>query len=285
MQITMTGRSIGYRRVSTAEQVGSALGLDAQQHAIDATAARLGLTVAATFTDAGVSGGLPLEQRPALLAALDALNRGDVLIVAKRDRLGRDVLNVAMLERLTERKGARIVSAAGEGTDDDGPTSVLMRQIIDSFAQYERAIIRARTRAALAVKKARGQRVGGVPFGFQVDTDGRSLIPHAGEQRALALIAEQRQAGATFQATADTLNARGFRSRTGRPWSWQSVQARTADAEDKAPSGALCAPEAKVCCSIVARLDVWGKIWRPQGEPTFFPTLPVSGRVQIEARR
>jgi DNA invertase Pin-like site-specific DNA recombinase len=246
MQITMTGRAIGYRRVSTAEQVGSTLGLDAQQHAIDATAARLGLTVAATFTDAGVSGGLPLEQRPALLAALDALHRGDVLIVAKRDRLGRDVLNVAMLERLTERKGARIVSSAGEGTDDDGPTSVLMRQIIDSFAQYERAIIRARTRAALAAKKVRGQRVGGVPFGFQVDTDGRSLIPHAAEQRAIALIVELRATGATFRAIADVLNARGFRSRTGRPWSWQSVQARTADAEHKAPSGALSGAEAKV---------------------------------------
>ena len=47
----------------------------------------------------------------------DALGKGDVLIVAKRDRLGRDVLNVAMFERLAERKGARIVSAAGEGTD------------------------------------------------------------------------------------------------------------------------------------------------------------------------
>jgi hypothetical protein len=53
-----------------------------------------------------------------------------VLLVAKRDRLGRDVLNVAMIERLLERKCARVVSAAGEGTEDDGPTSILMRQII-----------------------------------------------------------------------------------------------------------------------------------------------------------
>jgi hypothetical protein len=42
-------------------------------------------------------------------------------LVAKRDRLARNVLNVAILARLVERKGARIVSAAGEGTDDDGP--------------------------------------------------------------------------------------------------------------------------------------------------------------------
>ena len=83
---------------------------------------------------AGQVAGLALEQRPALLAALDAIGKGDVLIVAKRDRLGRDVLNVAMFERLAERKGARIVSAAGEGTDTNDPTSRLMRQIVDYFA-------------------------------------------------------------------------------------------------------------------------------------------------------
>lgn len=225
-------RAIGYRRVSTAEQAGSGLGLDAQQTAIAAGAARLGLPLADTFTDTGISGGLPLEQRPGLLAALDAIGKGDVLIVAKRDRLGRDVLNVAMFERLAERKGARIVSAAGEGTDTNDPTSRLMRQIVDCFAEYERAIIRARTRAALAVKKARGERVGGIPFGYQLAGDGRTLEPHANEQRALALLQELRAAGYTFRAVADELNRQGFRSRTGSPWVRQTVHmfARTARA-------------------------------------------------------
>src|SRR4051812_44658006 len=107
-----TPRAIGYRRVSTAEQVGSGLGLDAQQTAIAAAATRVGLPLEETFTDSGLSGGLPLEQRPALLVALDRLGKGDVLIVAKRDRLGRDVLNVCLIQKLVERKGARIVSAA-----------------------------------------------------------------------------------------------------------------------------------------------------------------------------
>lgn len=216
-------RAIGYRRVSTTEQAGSGLGLDAQETAIAATAARLGLSLAETFTDAGLSGGLSLEQRPGLLAALDAIGKRDVLIVAKRDRLGRDVLNVAMFERLAERKGARIVSAAGEGTDTNDPTSRLMRQIVDCFAEYERAIIRARTRAALAVKKARGERVGGIPFGSQLAGDGRTLEPHADEQRALGLLRELRAAGFTFRAVADELNRQGFRSRTGGPWVRQSV--------------------------------------------------------------
>ena len=216
-------RAIGYRRVSTTEQSSSGLGLEAQDGAIASAANRLGLRVSATFTDAGVSGGLPLEQRPGLLSALDAIGSNDVLIVAKRDRLGRDVLNVAMFERLAERKGARIVSAAGEGTETDDPTSRLMRQIVDCFAEYERAIIRTRTRAALAVKKARGERVGGIPFGYRVDHDGRTLRPHTEEQQALRLLRELRAAGYTYRAIAGELNRQGFRSRNGGPWVRQSV--------------------------------------------------------------
>jgi len=225
-----TPRAFGYRRVSTTEQAGSGLGLDAQQTAIATAATRIGLPLAETFTDSGVSGGLPLEQRPGLVAALDGIGKGDVLIVAKRDRLGRDVLNVCVIQKLVERKGARIISAAGEGSDDDGPTSILMRQIIDAFGQYERAIIRARTRAALAVKKARGERVGGIPFGYQLAEDGQALIAHPDEQRALAVLRDLRAAGYTYRAIAEELNRQRFRSRTGGLWVRQSVHmlARTA---------------------------------------------------------
>jgi site-specific DNA recombinase len=220
-----TGRAIGYFRVSTDEQSSSGLGLEAQSAAILAAATRFGLTVAESFTDAGISGGLPLEQRPALMAAVNALRRGDVLIVAKRDRLGRDVFNVAMIERLAEKKGARIVSAAGEGTDDDGPTSILMRQIIDAFSQYERALIRTRTKAALHAKRGRGERCGGIPFGFQLAADGRSLMPNATEQATLAVVADCRRRRLSLRAIAAELNRRGYSTRSGSPFRFQYVAA------------------------------------------------------------
>jgi DNA invertase Pin-like site-specific DNA recombinase len=105
-----------------------------------------------------------------------------------------------------------------------------MRQMVDCFAEYERAIIRARTRAALAVKKSRGERVGGIPFGFQLASDGRTFDLHAEEQRALRLLRELRAAGSTYRAVAEELNRQGFRSRTGGLWVPQSVHqlARTA---------------------------------------------------------
>lgn len=218
--------AVGYLRVSTDGQVISGLGLDAQRAAITGAAARLGLSVAQWFTDAGVSGGASLDARPGLLAAIDALRRGDALIVAKRDRLGRDVLNVALAERLAQRKGARVVSAAGEGTDGDGPTDVLMRQMLDAFAQFEKALIGARTRAALQAKRARGYRAGTVPFGYVADADGR-LSPDAGEQRILGRVAELRAAGMTGAAIADALNTQGYRTRQGGGWRQEYVSRLT----------------------------------------------------------
>jgi DNA invertase Pin-like site-specific DNA recombinase len=214
-------RAIGYRRVSTDEQE---LGLDAQQSAIEACCARQTFVLAATYTDQGLSGGLPIEKRPGLLAAVNALRRGDVLIVAKRDRLGRDVLHVAMTERLVERRGARIVSAAGEGTDTEGPTGQLMRGVIDLFAQFERAIIGLRTSAALQAKKARGERAGTLPFGMRLSDDGRTLDENPNEQAALTFIRAKRASGWTLQAIADELNALGHRTRPGGFWRQQYVR-------------------------------------------------------------
>ena len=216
--MAVSGRVIGYRRVSTQDQADSGLGLEPQQTAIESAAERLGLSLVQTFTDAGVSGGLALEHRPALLAALDGLGSGDALIVAKRDRLGRDVLHVSMIQRLIERKGARVVSAAGEGTEDDGPTSILMRQIIDAFAEYERAIIRARTRAAMAAAKKRGQRVGWIPFGKRLSGDGVHLEDEPEQQAMLHEIHRLRNRGLALITICDELNARGLRNRQGRLW-------------------------------------------------------------------
>ena len=110
--------------------------------------------------------------------ALSASRRHDVLIVAKRDGLGRDVIVVALIERVIARRGARIVSAAADGTDNEDPSNVLMRRLIDSFAEYERLIIGARTKSALAAKRRRGERVSGLaPFGSRFSPDGRTLDP------------------------------------------------------------------------------------------------------------
>jgi DNA invertase Pin-like site-specific DNA recombinase len=172
-----------------------------------------------------VSGSTGLEKRPALLEAIAALKKGDVLMVSKRDRLGRgEPLLVAMIERAVQRKGARIQSAAGEGTDSDSPSDVLMRRMVDAFAEYERLIIIARTKAALGAKKARGERTGSVPYGYALAADGKRLIPHETEQAALQVVRLLRQGGATYRAIAGELAARGYVPRGGAAWHPQTIK-------------------------------------------------------------
>lgn len=222
---TPSNRAVGYLRVSTDGQADSGLGLDAQRASLDAAAGRHGLTLGDVFTDAGLSGALDLDDRPGLFAAIGALRRGDVLIVAKRDRLGRDVVAVAMIERLITRKGARVLSAAGEGTESDDPASMLQRRILDAFAEYERLIIGQRTKAALRAKRARGERAGTVPFGYQLGADGQTLLANLDEQRIMRLIRELRDAGHSQRAIADELNRQGFTTRRGTEWRHQYVAA------------------------------------------------------------
>ncbi|MFC1705871.1 recombinase family protein [Planctomycetota bacterium] len=215
-------RAIAYLRVSTDQQTESGAGIEAQRAACILAAERLDVPVVSYHVDAGLSGSIPLDRRPGLLAAIDNIAKDDVLLVAKRDRLGRDVVLVALIERLVERKGARIVSAAGEGTETDGPSGQLMKTICDAFAQYERALVRARTKAALAAKKARRERTGGVPYGY-ADQEGK-LIPIPEEQRVLRVMRELRSDGRSFRAIANELNERGVRPKRGKKWWPASVR-------------------------------------------------------------
>lgn len=216
--------AISYIRVSTEEQTESGAGLAAQADACQAYAQRAGLEVVASYSDESISGAAGLDKRPGLLEAIAGLGRGDVLVVAKRDRLGRDPIVVAMVEAAVRRKGARVVSAAGEGTEGDGPTDVLMRRIVDAFSEYERLVIGARTKAALQAKIKRNERVGKVRFGYRLAGDGTTLVEDAGEQEAIGIINQLHNRGESLRAIAAELNRRGIRTKAGASeWMHTSV--------------------------------------------------------------
>ena len=204
-----------YVRVSTQDQSEAGHGLNAQRDACQAWAARQGEAVAAFFSDEGVSGSKSLEHRPALLELLAGLKRGDVVLVAKRDRVARDVVISAMTEAAIERKGARLVSAAGEGSEDDSPAGLLMKRLIDSFAEYERAVIASRTKAALQAKKRRGERVGSVQYGYHMAADGIHLEADEAEQAIIRLAKEYSGKGLSLRGVAARLASKGLYARNG----------------------------------------------------------------------
>jgi DNA invertase Pin-like site-specific DNA recombinase len=213
-------RAVAYIRVSTEDQN---LGPQAQRAALERWSAANGVEIVALFEE-HVSGGVELDKRPQLLAALNALalHSAGVLIVAKRDRLARDVMVAAMVERLAERQGARVLSADGTG-NGSGPEEQLMRHLVAAFAEYERQMIKARTKAALAVKRGRGERVSGrVPFGFRLATDATHLEADPEEQRTISLVQQLRADGRPLRAIVERLNTDGVPARGGR-WHLTSV--------------------------------------------------------------
>lgn len=214
--------AVAYIRVSTSEQH---LGPEAQRAAIEAWAARAGVSVTAWHVDHGVSGATPVEERNAFCAALASLREhgAGVLVVAKRDRVARDVVVAAMAERAAVAAGARLVSADGAG-NGDSPADAFMRNVIDSASAYERALIRLRTKQALAAKAAKGERVGAIPFGYRIADDGVRLERDDAEQGVLAVVRELRAAGLSGRAIVRELAARGLVSRACRPFGLAQVQ-------------------------------------------------------------
>ena len=217
-------RVVGYVRVSTDDQ---ALGPAAQREALFRWCASHGAELVSVSEDLGVSGAAPLDRRPGLLEAIDALepSGATVLLVAKRDRLARDFIVAAMIEASVAREGARVASVAEAGTEGGGddPSAFLMRSLVDVFAQYERLMIRNRTRAALAVKRARGERVGQVPYGSRVAADGVHLEEHPEEARVVELVGELHTAGVSTRAIAARLDEEGAPCR-GVRWHRSTVR-------------------------------------------------------------
>lgn len=218
-------RAIALVRVSTEKQD---LSPAAQVRAINTFAKANGLTVAKVYEEIGVSGGAAIEDRPVLLEAVDAvrsLNAG-VLLVAKRDRLARDVVAAGLITRLVERNGGVVRTADGIGNGEDAE-SKLLAGIVDLFAQYERAVIKGRTRAALSLKRIRGEALGGsLPtYGYRFTKGRRSggkivkmLVTDPKEQEVVLRIVRLRRRGRSLAAIAKALNRSGVPSKAGGKW-------------------------------------------------------------------
>lgn len=143
---------VGYARVSSQAQ-DLQLQLDALQKA--------GCSESNIFVDK-VSGAR--TERPGLDACLHALQPGDTLIVWRLDRLGRSMPHlVGLVESLLKRKvGFR--SLCDGAIDTTTASGELMFNIFSSLAQFERRLIQERTRAGLAVARARGRKGGRLPI-------------------------------------------------------------------------------------------------------------------------
>lgn len=212
-----------YARTSTDRQD---IGMDAQIKSCLDYCRKVNGQVKNIFKDEGFSGSLSLDKRPGILEAISTLEKGDILLVAKRDRLSRgDAMAMAMIESSVLRKKAKIVSAAGEGTDNDDPSGILMRRMVDAFGEYERLIIRSRTSNALQLKKSRNERCGYIPYGMQLGPDGIHLEDN--EEEALIiewiLYLSDPPYNWSSRKIKDYLNENGAFNRLGKEWNHSPI--------------------------------------------------------------
>jgi DNA invertase Pin-like site-specific DNA recombinase len=155
-------KAVAYLRVSTTEQELSPL---AQRDTIEQWCKLNNIELVSTHLDQGVSGSMPWMERPALSVAVQDVKRHGAswLVVAKMDRLSRDLFGTLHLGKHLETIGARYVSCT-EAPEAQTPEKTLMQNVLSSFAEFERAQIRSRIKAALAVRKAQGVRLGPAPL-------------------------------------------------------------------------------------------------------------------------
>lgn len=206
---------VAYFRVSTQRQGASGLGLSAQRTSVNSYIYNRG-EIIAEFTD--VESGKK-NNRPELLKAIACCKeRGGVLLIAKLDRLTR---NVAFIFTLRD-SGAEFVCA------DMPEANTLTIGVMATMAQYEREVIGDRTRKALAEKKKAGF-VLGKPENLTSEARQKGLSvrqlnarTHENNRRAAALAKSLRAAGQNWSEVARMLNEHGFSSRRSK--SFQAVQ-------------------------------------------------------------
>jgi DNA invertase Pin-like site-specific DNA recombinase len=224
---TMPTSAYGYIRVSTSEQADSGAGLEDQRRVIAAECERRGWELLHVYADSNGASGRTLR-RPALTEALQALSDGkaNILVTSKLDRLSRSVLDFASLMAQADRDGWSIV-VLDVAVDTSTPSGEMMANVVAAFAQYERRLISARTKAALAVKRSQGVRLGRP----------RS-IPDDVRQR----IGTMRTQGHTYRAIAEVFNSEDIpRGQGGELWYASTVRS----AEARAPKPTMPADSSR----------------------------------------
>lgn len=148
-------RTFAYARVSTIDQ-------ETQNQVAEIEAAGFKAEPHRIISET-ISGSVPISQRPGFTRLLEKMEQGDVLIVTKLDRLGRDAIDVASTVGRLEELGIRVHCLALGGVDLTSSAGKLTMGIINAVAQFERDLLIERTQAGLARVKAEGKPLGRPP--------------------------------------------------------------------------------------------------------------------------
>ncbi len=201
-----------YLRVSSEEQRDRET-IEIQREFLHQYAGLYGLEIAGVYADDGVSGTIPLHERPEgrrLLADAQA-GKFSAVIVYRLDRLGRSLLVIVDAHDRLQVAGVALRSAT-EPVDTSSPSGRLIFQMLASFAEYERETIGERTRAGLHRALRNGKHVGRVPYGYRVRSQDGLLEVVEDEAAIVREIITNVAAGSTLYGESKRLNDEGVPS-------------------------------------------------------------------------
>jgi len=224
---------IGYTRVSTSKQADDGDSLDVQRNKLECYCELHDHELVDVYEDAGASA--KDMAREGLQSALDAVEAGkaDALVVYKLDRLTRNTEDLCGLIRRFDSQDINFKSVA-ESLDTSTAAGRMVVKILGVVSEWEREAIGERTSTALQSKAANGEYTGGkVPFGYNLDDDGSTLVEDPAEQEVIAAIFEYRDAGLSMRKIGKRLEADGFATRNGGKF-WPNSIKRILDREQAA---------------------------------------------------
>ncbi|MES2786147.1 MAG: recombinase family protein [Pseudomonadota bacterium] len=145
-------RTFAYARVSTAEQTTDNQLLEVASAGFDVKPQRM-------FVEA-ISGKVPAKDRPQFASLISKLEEGDILVVTKLDRLGRDTSDVLATVKSLSGMGVKVHCLALGGMDLTSPAGKMTTSVLAAVAEFERDLLVERTQAGLARAKDEGKRLG-----------------------------------------------------------------------------------------------------------------------------
>jgi putative DNA-invertase from lambdoid prophage Rac len=176
-----------YARVSTLKQSDEGESLELQQRQLEGYAHMHGLKITEVVVEKGVSGSVPVQERPKGGPLFAKLEKGEIVIAAKLDRLFRSALDALNVVASLKERGVFLHLLDLGGDIAGNGLSKLFLTIAAAFAEAERDRIRERIGQSKAEQKARGRYLGGkIPFGWRRDgPDGDVMVEVPEEQAAI----------------------------------------------------------------------------------------------------
>ena len=222
--MSATTTAVGYIRVSTEDQANEGVSLAAQRAKIEAWCVVNDCDLLSTYCDAGMSGGRA-DNRPGLQAAIEhAAKSHSALVVYSLSRLARSTKDTILIGERLDKSGADLVSLS-EKIDTTSAAGKMVFRMLAVMAEFEKDQISERTKMAMSHKKSRSERVGTIPFGFDLSQDGIALMRNESEQKAIKLVAELRSGGLSLQKIAVEMTARGIPTKKGGDkWNHMTVK-------------------------------------------------------------